>query len=88
MDDKTIALIRDGITEVYRRPNETYPLRPPSNNRAFLTDKEVTNIINDIKNTSEQLKDIAKKYNIRPSTISGIVHGKAYKRPTETYPLR
>ena len=88
VDDKSIALIRDGITEVYRRLNETYPLRPPSNKRDFLTDEEVTNIINDIKNTSEQLKDIAKKYNVRQSTISGIVHGNAYKRPTETYPLR
>lgn len=87
VDDKTIALIRDGTTEVYRRSTETYPLRPPSKKK-FLTDDEVIDIIHDIKTTSQQLKDIAKKYNIGLSTISGIVHGKSYKRPTETYPLR
>ena len=88
VNKKSIYLIRDGKTEMYKKQNEVYPLRPTSNNRPVLTNNEVVSIIDDIKNTSLPLKEIAEKYNVRQSTISEIVHGNSYKQSTETYPLR
>lgn len=55
---------------------------------ASITNEIAQKIINDLKNTSLKMKEIAKKYNINYSTIRHINYGEGWVDINEHYPLR
>lgn len=84
VDYSQVSNINQG--KIYFVKNEKYPLR---NKRiSDLKDEVVENIINDIINSDLCLSDIAAKYNISRTRISGINQGKCYVKNNLSYPLR
>ena len=64
-------------------PNLKYPLR-----KLYLIDDEVNDIIQLIKNTSLSLREIARRYNVSPSTVIGINSGRYHHNDNLKYPIR
>lgn len=84
VDFSQISLINQG--KIYYVNGETYPLR---NKRLKDLDYDtVSNIINDIRFSDMAMSDIAIKYNISKSAVSGINKGTNYKRENIIYPIR
>lgn len=84
VDYSQVSLINKG--KKYFLVNETYPLR-----KGHITDFDnatVDLIINDILYSDMCLSDIASKYNVSRSRISGINRGIYYRNSELTYPLR
>lgn len=84
IDLSQVSLINNG--EKYYLVNEDYPLR--NKRKQDLSSEVVNSIINDILYSSLCLSDIAAKYNVSRSRISGINQGIYYKKDNYSYPLR
>lgn len=84
VDLSQVSLINGG--EKYYLSNEDYPLR--KKRKQELSGETVDSIINDILYSSLCLSDIAAKYNVSRSRISGINQGVYYKKDDYVYPLR
>lgn len=84
VDCSQVSNINQG--KIYFVKNEKYPLRNKRVND--LKDEVVDSIINDIVNSDLCLSDIAAKYNISRTRISGINQGKYYVKSCLSYPLR
>ena len=83
----TIQNINLGKT--YYNENLTYPLRKPKTGSRKLTQKQVEEIIKEIKqNPKESLASISRRINISEKTISAINCGTVYKQKNENYPIR
>lgn len=84
VDCSQVSKINQG--KIYFVKNEKYPLR----NKRFtdLDDETVDKIIEDIINSDLCLSDIAAKYNISRTRISGINQGAHYIKDGLNYPLR
>ena len=84
VDYSQVSNINQG--KIYFVKNEKYPLR--NKRLTDLDDKTVNNIIDDIINSDLCLSEIAVKYNISRTRISGINQGIYYIRDSLNYPLR
>lgn len=84
VDLSQVSLINNG--KKYYLVNEDYPLRKMR--KQELSPEVVDDIINDILNSSLCLSDIAAKYDVSRSRISGINQGMYYKKDEYNYPLR
>ena len=58
------------------------------NPRNKVANKDLINIINELKSNILSDRDIAKKYNITDKIVADINHGYTHRINTETYPLR
>ena len=84
VDYSQVSNINQG--KIYFVKNEKYPLR--NKKLTDLDDKTVNKIIDDIINSDLCLSDIATKYNISRTRISGINQGTYYVKDNLNYPLR
>lgn len=85
--DSTIRNINNGKT--YKNPNLSYPLREFQTGKRKLTQKQVTEIIIEIKNNpKESLASIGRRLKVSRKTISSINCGTTYKQKDEKYPIR
>lgn len=83
----TIQNINNGKT--YYNKNFSYPLRQPKTGKKKLSQQQVLNIINEIKNNPQQsLASIGRRLNLNSKTISSINCGTIYKQQNEKYPIR
>lgn len=71
---------------IYVLKNETYPLR--KGKIVSLSDEQLKEIIKLLKDKSIPQKDIAKKFNVSKSVISGINKGNTYYQENISYPIR
>lgn len=83
---KTILRINQGI--VYESASETYPLRKIPLRNGKLTKENVLEIIETLKYTYRQYKDIAKQFGVNENTIKLINSGDVHNIPNENYPIR
>lgn len=84
VDCSQVSEINNG--KIYYVYNEFYPLR--NKRKTDLTESQVSDIINDILYSQLCLTDIAKKYDVSKTRISGINQGTFYVRTNLEYPLR
>lgn len=84
VDYSQISLINQG--KIYYINGEEYPLR--KKRKQDLDNDIVDKIISDIINSDLCMSDIAKKYNVSPTRISGINQGTFYQKENIVYPLR
>lgn len=90
----TIERLNSG--ETYYNQNLTYPIRknkyvPKSgcqNGNSSLTEEQLANLINDLKDMKLSNKDITLKYNICQTTLTNINNGRAYYDNNISYPIR
>ena len=83
----TIQNINNGKT--YINNNFSYPLRESKTGKRKLSNKQVIQVINEIKNNpKESLASIGRRLNISSKTISSINCGTIYKQDNESYPIR
>ena len=87
LDDKEIYWINKYDT-YYNGYNATLGGGGKRGNVVKLTDKDVLEIIDLLKNSDKTEKEIAEMFNVRLDTISYINLGKSRKVETETYPIR
>lgn len=74
--------------ETWRSDSRSYPIRNMGfNKRINFSDEEILEIIKDLK-TNLTKKEIAKKHNCNPVTISKINEGKSYHLENISYPIR
>lgn len=81
-----IRNINNGKT--YVQENLTYPLRKLGKGSKQLTQNQVLEIIELIKNSDCSLASIATRYNVSSKTVSGINCGTTYRQKDITYPIR
>ena len=87
VDSSTIRNINNGKTYFNNQLN--YPLRNPTTGKRKLSDKQVNEIIQEIKNNpKESLASIGRRLNISSKTISSINCGTIYRLDNEIYPIR
>lgn len=84
IDLSQLSAINQG--KIYYVRSDNYPLR--DKRVRDLSDDIINNIIYDIIYSENCMSDIARKYNISPTTVSGINKGNYYKRENLSYPLR
>lgn len=90
----TIERLNSG--ETYYNQNLTYPIRKNKyvpkggcqNGNSSLTEEQLANLINDLKDMSLSNKDITLKYNICQTTLTNINNGRAYYNSDIDYPIR
>lgn len=70
-----------------KRDNEVYPLRELTQGR-ILTQQQVLEIVDLLKNDFISNTEIAKRYNVSAATIQAINNGKRSRLQNEQYPLR
>lgn len=83
--DKIVADINHGYT--HKQKNIKYPIRVKKGLQK-LTEQQMLEIKNLLKNTTLSYQKIADKYNVTKSNIAQINHGRSFKRSGETYPIR
>ena len=82
-----IQNINSGRT--YHNNDFQYPLRIPKTGVRKLSQEQVLQIINEIKNfPKKSFRQIGKELNISEKTISGINCGTIYRQPYTKYPIR
>ena len=87
VDSSTIRNINNGKT--YFNDKLNYPLRNVTTGKRKLSNKQVNEIIQEIKNNpKESLASIGRRLNISSKTISSINCGTIYKLEDEIYPIR
>lgn len=84
VDLSQINLINQG--RLHALPGKSYPLR--SGCPFSLNKDKVDDIITALQNSEEQMKDIARHYNVSQTFISGINKGNLYRRDDISYPIR
>ena len=67
---------------------DCYHLGGQNNPNAKLTNEQVLEIIDLLRNTELSFVDLCKKYEINAGTISDINFGNSYKRKDINYPIR
>lgn len=83
----TIQNINNGKT--YLNNNFNYPLRESKTGKRKLTNEQVFQVIDEIKNNpKESLASIGRRLNISSKTISSINCGTIYRQDNENYPIR
>lgn len=81
-----IARINQGGSRII--DTESYPLRPTSFNRNRLTETEVFEIIELLRNSNLSMSEIAAKYNMKEHCVSAINRGRTHKVADIKYPIR
>ena len=84
IDASQVSAINQG--KIYFVSGESYPLR--KKRKTDLSDSIVTSIVNDIIYSELSLSEIAEKYNVSRTRITGINRGVYYRREDMTYPIR
>lgn len=83
IDYSQLSEINNG--KLHARPWATYPLRK---SKEIKIQEILSNIINDLENSSLSQKEIAKKYNVCQNTVSNINLGFAWRDEKRSYPIR
>lgn len=83
---RTVMRINQGIN--YEVLGEQYPIRKVPLQNGKLNKYQVKEIIEILKFSYRQYKDIAKQYGVSISDIKGINSGNVHRIPTESYPIR
>lgn len=65
-----------------------YPIRKTSSNTSRLSDKNVADIISELKNSDVPMREIAVKYGMKEHCISSINRGRSHKQSGIDYPIR
>lgn len=82
---KIVADINHGRT--HKQKNIKYPIRI-KNGRQRLTEEQMLEIKNLLKNSTLSYQNIADMYNVTKSNIAQINYGRSFKRSGEEYPIR
>ena len=83
---RTILRVNQGLH--YEKIGETYPIRKVPNINGVLTEQDVDEIIEILKYSYRQYKDIAKQYSVGENAIKEINSGNTHHRDDESYPIR
>ena len=83
--DKIVADINHGYS--HKQENIQYPIRI-KNGRQRLTEQQMLEIKDLLRNTNYSYQKIADMYNVTKSNIAQINHGRSFKRSDEEYPIR
>lgn len=83
---KTVLNINNGIS--YYNPKLTYPIRQYKNINGTLTEKDVDEIIEELKISYDTNTNIGLRYGVSEHTIRNINSGAAHYREKENYPIR
>ena len=83
---RTVLRINQGLH--YEELGETYPIRETPNMNGKLSDDQIAEIIEILRFTYRQYKDIAKQYNVKLSTIKQINAGICHPLDGVIYPIR
>lgn len=88
ISDSAISNINKGIT--YFNDEISYPIRSfdASTHNRKLTDEQVDEIIDKLKNTKISQREIGRMFNTTHNTIGKINKGEFYHRDDQTYPIR
>lgn len=84
----TISKINQGKHFYCEQINEIFPIRKSNRRFKKLTEAEILEIINDLKNTDFSMIKLALKYNCSRDTIGDINSGKSHKQEDIEYPIR
>lgn len=88
----TISRLNNGHT--YFHSSIAYPIRRQqgkkglSNCNSYLSEKDIQDIINELKKDLLTMKEISLKFNTSPTVIRNINIGKTYYNPQNSYPIR
>lgn len=83
--NKIVADINHGYS--HKQKNITYPIRI-RRGRQRLTEQQMLEIKDLLRNTSLSYQEIANMYNVTKSNIAQINYGRSFKQPSEEYPIR
>lgn len=83
---RTVLRINSGIS--HYDSNEQYPVRKESNLMGMLSDKQAEEIIEILRYTYRQYKDIGAQYGVSVNAIKNINDGATHRRDDVSYPIR
>lgn len=83
--NKIVADINHGYS--HKQKNITYPIRI-RRGRQRLTEQQMLEIKDLLRNTSLSYQEIANMYDVTKSNIAQINYGRSFKQPSEEYPIR
>lgn len=84
INDKLVSKINNGTYQKYLPSDILYPIRDNSKTEQYIADK----IIDDLIRGDIPKRDIAKKYGVSYSVVSGINRGQYFKKDGISYPIK
>lgn len=89
---KTYGVSEDFICSINKgrawKMDICYPIRKTSSNTSRLSDKDVADIVSDLRNSNTSMREIAAKYGMKEHCISSINRGRSHKQNNTNYPIR